>query len=151
MLKKKLKCEVGFSDHSENIVAPMAAVALGATIIEKHLTLNKNDVGPDHKASLEPMEFRRMVQGIRNLELALGSEQKKPMKSELIGRLKSRKSIFANRNIFKNSIIKKNDIICKRPVIGITPENFEKVIGYRAKKTIKEGEPITWGKITKSI
>ena len=73
------------------------------------------------------------------------------MKSELIGRLKSRKSIFANRNIFKNSIIKKNDIICKRPVVGITPENFEKVIGHRAKKTIKENEPITWGKITKSI
>ena len=83
LLKRKFKCKVGYSDHSIGIEAALAAVTIGASCIEKHLTLDVNDKGPDHKASTEPDEFKRMVDGIRNLELALGSEQKKPTKLEL--------------------------------------------------------------------
>ena len=149
-LKRELSCNIGFSDHSSGIEASLAAVAMGANCIEKHLTLNKDDKGPDHKASIEPPEFKKMVQGIRNLELALGTEEKKPTKAELQGRFKSRRSMYANKYLSKNTTIKKDDIICKRPVIGITPENFEKIIGFKVKKNIKKDEPITWDRITKS-
>ena len=148
-LKRKFKCKIGFSDHSKGIEAALGAVVLGAEYIEKHLTLNTNDKGPDHKASIEPNEFKKMVQGIRNLEIAVGKEKKKATKQEIKGKFSSRRSIFANKNLLKNSIINKKDIICKRPMIGISPENFEKIIGYKIKKNIKKGEAITFQFIKK--
>ena len=149
LLKRKFKCEVGYSDHSKGIEAALAAVAIGASYIEKHLTLDVNDKGPDHRASAEPHEFKRMVEGIRNLELALGSERKKATKSELQGKFKSRRSIFASRNLLKNTKIKKDDIICKRPVIGISSENFQKVVGSKVNQNIEENDSITWKKLKK--
>jgi sialic acid synthase SpsE len=147
LLRKKFKCRVGYSDHSKGIEAALAAVAIGANCIEKHLTLNVNFKGPDHKASIEPSEFKKMVEGIKKLDLALGSEKKMPTKSELLGRFRSRRSIFASRNLLKNTKIKDKDIICKRPAVGILPENFQKVIGSTTKKNIRQNESITWKKI----
>ncbi len=150
LLKKKFKCKIGYSDHSKGIEAALAAVALGAKYVEKHLTLNTNFKGPDHKASIEPFEFKKMVDGIKNINLALGLEKKKVTKLELKGRFKSRRSIFASRNLLKNTKITNEDIICKRPVVGIQSDSFFKVIGLRTKKSIKENEPITWEKIKKN-
>ena len=148
-LKKNFKCKIGFSDHSKGIEAALGAVALGAVYIEKHLTLNTNNSGPDHKASIEPDEFKKMVQGIRNLEIALGEEKKTATNLEIKGKFSSRRSIFANKDLLKNHIIKKKDIICKRPMIGINQDNFQKIIGYKVKINIKKGEPITLKKINK--
>ena len=147
LLRKKFKCRVGYSDHSKGIEVALAAVAIGANCIEKHLTLNVNFKGPDHKASIEPSEFKKMVEGIKKLDLALGSEKKIPTELELLGRFRSRRSMFASRNLLKNTKIKDEDIICKRPAIGILPENFQKVIGSTTKQNIRENESITWKKI----
>ena len=147
LLRKKFKCKVGYSDHSKGIEAALAAAVLGVKYVEKHLTLNTNFKGPDHKASIEPLEFKKMVDGIKNINLALGSEKKRITKLEFTGRFKSRRSIFANRNLLKNTIIKNEDIICKRPVVGIKSDSFFQVIGSKTKKNIKENEPITWNKI----
>tara|TARA_Y100001970_G_C14229053_1_gene857488 strand:+ start:479 stop:1489 length:1011 start_codon:yes stop_codon:yes gene_type:complete len=146
-LKKQFKCKVGYSDHSKGIEAALAAVTIGAEYIEKHLTLDVNSKGPDHRASTEPTEFKRMVDGIRNLELALGSEKKKPTKSEIKGRIKSRRGIYATRDLFKNEKILKNSIICKRPAIGISAGKYEKVIGMKIKEAIKKDDPLIWTKI----
>ena len=100
-LKKKFRVEVGLSDHSLDIEVPIAAVAMGVTVIEKHFTLSKKMKGPDHKASLEPKEFKQMVSKIRNIEKAIGRFEKKPTKSELITRHLVRQSIHAKKNIQK--------------------------------------------------
>ncbi len=149
LLRRKFKCPIGFSDHSKGIEAALGAVVLGAKYIEKHLTLNTKDKGPDHKASIEPSEFKKMVDGIRNLEIAVGNEKKKATKQEIKGKFNSRRSIFANKNLFKNSTISEKDIICKRPMIGIGPENFEKIIGYKIKKNIIKGQLINFKDIKK--
>jgi sialic acid synthase SpsE len=143
-LKSIFKVPVGFSDHSNGIEVSIAAVALGAIIIEKHFTLDKNDIGPDHRASTEPEEFKMMVNAIRNVELALGDGIKRPAESEIWGRINVRKGLIANRNIPKGRALTSEMISIKRPCKGIEPKNLEDVVGKITKKNIKKDEPIKW-------
>lgn len=125
---------VGYSDHTRGIEVPIAAVAIGARIIEKHFTLDKNMKGPDHKASLEPNELKAMVNAIRNIGKALGSGIKKPSSSELKNKSIVRKSIVAARNINKGEEFTEGNITVKRPGTGINPMRLDEVMGKRASK-----------------
>ena len=120
---------VGYSDHTPGIVVPIAAAAMGANVIEKHFTLDRNLPGPDHKASLEPNELRDMVQSIRMVEKALGSPIKAPAGSELGVRDVVRRSIVARIDIPKGNVITMDMISCKRPGIGIPPKEIDRIIG----------------------
>lgn len=141
-LKKEFGVEVGYSDHTKGIEVPIAAVALGATVIEKHFTLDRTMDGPDHKASLEPDELKAMVNSIRNIENALGSAKKKPTNSEIGNRAVARKSIVAKKNIKKGEILSAENLTTKRPGSGISPMNWNKVIGTVAIRDFKEDELI---------
>jgi N,N'-diacetyllegionaminate synthase len=143
-IKKELNVEIGYSDHTLGIEVPIAAVAMGAKIIEKHFTLDKNLPGPDHKASLEPNELVEMVKSIRNIELALGEFDKKPTKQELKNMLVGRKSIHAAKNLKKGSIIKTEDIIMKRPGTGISPMQMNDVLGKKLNKNKEEDKLLSW-------
>lgn len=131
-LEDKLDVKVGYSDHTKGIEVSVAAAALGATVIEKHFTLDKNMEGPDHKASLEPGELREMVRQIRNIELALGSGQKVPSDSEQKNINIVRKSIVAKENIKQGDIFTEENLTTKRPGNGISPMRWNEVIGQKA-------------------
>lgn len=139
-LAAELGMEVGYSDHTLGIEIPIAAVAMGATIIEKHFTLDKNMEGPDHKASLNPQELKQMVMAIRNVEMALGDGIKKPSPSEKKNVKISRKSIVALTSIKKGDILSEKNITVKRPGSGISPMQWDSVIGQIAKKDFEEDE-----------
>jgi len=132
----------GYSDHTLGIEVDIASVAMGATVIEKHFTLDNSMEGPDHKASLEPYELKAMVKSIRNIEIALGSKIKKPSKSEIPNIKIARKSIVANSIINKGDIFTENNLTIKRPSIGISPMRWDEVIGTVATKDYIEDEPI---------
>ena len=132
----------GYSDHTLGIEVDMAAVALGASCIEKHFTLDKTMEGPDHKASLEPDELIAMVKGIRNIELALGSSVKKPSKSETPNIEIARKSIVASQNIKKGELLASENLSIKRPGNGISPMRWDELIGSVASKNYIEDELI---------
>lgn len=133
-LKNEFNTEIGYSDHSTGIEVSLAAVALGAKIIEKHLTIDNNLEGPDHKASIEPYQFEELVKGIRNITLALGSKEKKISSSELENLKIARKSIVAKVQIKKGQIFTEENLCTKRPGTGISPMNWDKLIGQEAKK-----------------
>lgn len=137
--------DVGYSDHTSGIEIPLAAVALGAKVIEKHFTLDNTMDGPDHRASLNPHDFKKMVQGIRNVELALGDGIKKPAPCELKNADIARKSVVAADTIEVGEIISIGKLTVKRPGYGIQPKDLEKLIGLRAKKTISKDEVLQWG------
>ena len=139
-IESAFKVKVGYSDHTNGIEISIAAVTLGASIIEKHFTLDKNMIGPDHKSSLNPVELEQMVKSIRNIELALGDGVKKPSKSELKNKNVVRKSIVADRSIKKGDIILENDITVKRPANGISPMRWNEVIGSIAAKNYEKDE-----------
>lgn len=141
-LKEKFNLPVGYSDHTKGIEVPIAAVAMGATIIEKHFTLDKNMEGPDHKASLEPDELKQMVEGIRNIEKALGSGEKKPSKSEIKNMEIARKSIVAKDDIKKGERFTEDNLTAKRPGSGISPMKWDEVIGAISNKEYKKDEII---------
>jgi N,N'-diacetyllegionaminate synthase len=130
----------GYSDHTLGIEVPVAATALGATVIEKHFTLDKTMEGPDHKASLEPDELKQMVASIRNIELALGSPVKKPSQSEIPNLTVARKSIVASKDIKKGETLTQGNITVKRPGSGISPMRWDEVLGTTAQKDYKEDE-----------
>ena len=132
----------GYSDHTLGIEVPVAAVALGANVIEKHFTLDKNMEGPDHKASLEPDELKAMICAIRNIAKALGNGIKKPSKSELKNMQVVRKSIVASRDIKIGEILDENNLAVKRPGNGISPMRWDEITGTIAKKDYKEDELI---------
>ena len=134
--------EVGYSDHTKGIEVPIAAVALGATIIEKHFTLDRNMEGPDHKASLEPHELAKMVMSIRNIECALGNGDKIPSSSEKKNRIVARKSIVAAKDIKKGDVFTTDNITVKRPGSGIDPMRWNDIIGTKAVRAFKEDELI---------
>ena len=136
-MKKKFKVEVGLSDHTIGHEASISAVSLGAKIIEKHITLNNNMKGPDHKASLNPKKFKELVSKIRNVEILLGNHLKKPSKSELKNKKIVRKSIVAKNNIKKGEIFSDANIICKRPEGGISPIYWNNIIGKKSKQNFK--------------
>lgn len=126
--------DVGYSDHTLGIEVPIAAVALGARVIEKHFTLDRNMEGPDHKASLEPNELKQMVSAIRNIEKALGSTIKQPSPSEVPNINIARKSIVAKTNIKQGEVLTQDNITTKRPGNGISPIKWYEVIGQVASK-----------------
>lgn len=129
--------EVGYSDHTLGIEVPVAAAALGAVIIEKHFTLDKDMEGPDHKASLEPEELAAMIKAVRNIETALGSSEKKPSPSELKNLAAARKSIVARRNIRQGELLTEENLAVKRPGTGISPMRYPDVLGTRAVRDFK--------------
>lgn len=141
-LKESFDVEVGYSDHTLGIEVPIAAVAMGASIIEKHFTLDRNMQGPDHKASLEPQELKTMVDSIRNIEMALGECEKKPTSSELENRNVARKSIVARKEIKKGDIFTEENITTKRPGTGISPMRWNEILGKKATKNYFEDELI---------
>lgn len=143
-LQTKFKNPIGFSDHSEGIEIPIAAVALGAKVIEKHFTIDKNLDGPDHKASLESKDFKRMVDYIRNVEKSLGSFEKKISPNEKGIKKLVRKSIVTLTDIKKGQKLKEEMLSIKRPGTGIEPKNLENVIGLVAKKDIKKDSLLKW-------
>ncbi|MCW7472027.1 N-acetylneuraminate synthase [Leptospira levettii] len=134
--------KVGYSDHTVGIEISLAAVALGATMIEKHFTLDRNLPGPDHKASLEPNELSALVSGIRNIELALGDGVKKPFPSEIRNMTIARKSLIAKENIRKGEIFTEQNVTTKRPGNGISPMRWDEVIGKTSPKDFLEDELI---------
>lgn len=141
-LKKEFDCEVGYSDHTQGIEIPIAATAMGAVVIEKHFTLDRNMEGPDHKASLEPNELAAMINAIRNIELAMGSGEKKPAESELGNLMVARKSIIAASDIKKGEILNEKNLTTKRPGNGISPMQWYDVLGTTAVKDFQEDELI---------
>jgi N,N'-diacetyllegionaminate synthase len=141
-IQKEFQVDIGYSDHTLGIEVDIAAVAMGAKIIEKHFTLDNTMEGPDHKASLEPNELKAMVLSIRNIELALGSFEKKPSPSETPNIEIARKSIVASYDIKKGEILTENNITTKRPAHGISPMKWDTILGSIASKDYKKDELI---------
>ena len=141
-IKKKFRVNVGYSDHTEGIEASLAAVALGAKIIEKHFTLNKNMIGPDHKASIVEKELINLVQGTRKISFALGDGIKRVSSSEKRNIKIARNSLVAAINIKKGNKFTMKNIIAKRPGTGISPMKLFRVIGKIAKKNFAQDELI---------
>jgi sialic acid synthase SpsE len=134
--------KVGYSDHTPGIEVPIAAVAMGATVIEKHFTLDRNLPGPDHQASLEPHELKAMVDGIRNIERALGDGVKRPSASELKNKPIARKSIVARRPIAAGEPFSADNLAAKRPGTGISPMRWDEVVGRPAPRAFAADELI---------
>ncbi len=141
-LKNEFGLEVGYSDHTRGIEVSIAAVAMGATVIEKHFTLDRNMPGPDHKASIEPDELNRLVASIRNVEIALGSFEKQPSNAEVKNKDIARKSIIAARNISKGEVLTEANLTTKRPGNGISPMRWNEIIGSTAVRDFEEDELI---------
>ncbi len=141
-MRDKYGLDVGYSDHTQGIEVPIAAVALGAKIIEKHFTLDRNMEGPDHKASLEPEELKKMVESIRNIEKALGTGKKEPAECEKKNIAIARKSIVANSKIKKGEEFTVENITTKRPGNGISPMRWNEVLGKCAVRDFEEDELI---------
>jgi sialic acid synthase SpsE len=141
--KKIFKTKIGYSDHTLGIEAPIAAVALGAEIIEKHFTLNKTMEGPDHKASIDPIELKNMINSIRNIEKALGNGIKKPTRSEETIKNVVRKKIVAAVDIEKGELFTKQNLALKRNNKGLNSSQWEKILGKCAKKEFLKDEPIS--------
>lgn len=141
-IQKELGVSVGYSDHTLGVEVPIAAVAMGAKVIEKHFTLDKNMDGPDHKASLEPNELKEMINCIRNIEIALGNGIKTPSKSEQKNINIARKSIIASKKIKKGETFSETNISIKRPGNGLSPMKWSEIIGTLAKKDYNKDDLI---------
>jgi N-acetylneuraminate synthase/N,N'-diacetyllegionaminate synthase len=139
-MQKELDCLVGYSDHTSGILVPLMAVSLGAVVIEKHFTLDRNSYGPDHKASLTPAELKTMIKQIRDAEIVLGRPSKKPPASERRIMRLVRKSIVAKIDIQKGSILTKDMLSIKRPGNGLPPNQFDKIVGKKTKKDLKKDD-----------
>lgn len=139
-IKKELNVEVGYSDHTAGIEISIAAVALGARVIEKHFTVDKTLHGPDHAASLDPDELKKMISSIRHVEIALGRFEKMPSDSEIKNKAIARKSIIAKTLIKKGESFKSVNLTIKRPGTGISPMKIDEVIGQLAKRDFAEDE-----------
>lgn len=146
-LRNTFKLPVGLSDHTLGINIPIAAVALGACIVEKHFTLDNNLPGPDQRASLEPAELKQMVKAIRDVEKAMGDGIKRPTKEEEENKKASRRSIVASVDIPRGTIITKEMLGIKRPCIGIAPKYMDDIIGKITKCDMEQNEPITLSKL----
>ena len=143
-LQNEFNVPIGFSDHSPGIELPIAAVALGACVVEKHFTLDKTLEGPDHKASLNPEEFKAMVDAIRNVEVALGDGVRKFSENELEIKKVARKSIVLNQDVNKNTIIEKEMLSIKRPGTGIAPKFINDVVDKKVNKDLKANSVLKW-------
>ena len=141
-IRDELGVNIGYSDHTHGIEVPIAAVAMGATVIEKHFTLDRNLPGPDHAASLEPHELKEMVSAIRNIEKAMGDGIKKPSSSETKNISVARKSIVAKKLIKKGERFTTDNLTVKRPGTGISPMKWDKLLGQASKQNFKRDELI---------
>ncbi len=141
-IREHCGCKVGYSDHTRGIEVSIAASAMGATVIEKHFTLDRNMEGPDHKASLEPDELKYMVEAIRNIESAMGNGEKKPVGSEMVNIDVVRKSIVAAKEIRAGEVFTRENLTTKRPGIGISPMRWNEVLGAKAVRDFAEDEMI---------
>jgi sialic acid synthase SpsE len=139
-MQKELNCIVGYSDHTLGILVPIMATALGAAVIEKHFTIDKSLPGPDHKASLEPDELKKMIVEIKKAEESLGMPDKKPTEFEKEIMKFVRKSIIAKKDIEKGTVINEDEIVIKRPGTGLKPSNLAKIIGKKANRHISKDE-----------
>lgn len=147
-LKSAFRKTVGYSDHSLGFEVPIAAVAMGYKIIEKHFTLDKSMEGPDHRASLEPLEMKRMVQAIRNIEASLGKSIKRIAPSEIETRSLVRRGIYAGRDLEAGGRIGLDDLLYLRPLTSIEACDYRKVIGKTLRRPKKKGEPLSWEDIS---
>jgi N,N'-diacetyllegionaminate synthase len=136
------RVSIGYSDHTEGIDIPIAAAALGARVIEKHVTLDRAMEGPDHRASLEPQELAQMVRAVRRVTSALGDGRKRPSASELPNRLVARKSIVASRAIAKGETLSPDNLTVRRPGSGISPSQWDRVVGTFATRDYAADDPI---------
>lgn len=143
-IRKAFGVQIGYSDHTKGIEVAIAAVSLGASLIEKHFTLDNNMEGPDHKASLEPAELKAMISAIRNIEKALGNGIKTPSPSERKNIEIARKSIHLDKNLPSGHILTESDLIMKRPATGISPMLLELVLGKKLNKDLEEDHQIQW-------
>lgn len=141
-LGQRLGVAFGYSDHTLGIEVPIASVALGATVIEKHFTLSRDMPGPDHRASLEPQELKAMVLAIRNIEAALGEDVKTPSASEIKNRPIARKSIVAKKNIRKGETFSPENLTTRRPGTGMSPMKWHQILGKKAQQDYQENELI---------
>ncbi len=141
-MRETFHLEVGYSDHTKGIEVPIAAAAMGATVIEKHFTLDRTMEGPDHAASLEPDELAAMVSSIRHIEQALGTGEKKPSPSEKKNMAVARKSIAAKKDIRAGELLTKDNITTKRPGTGVSPMRWPEVLGTEAIRDFREDELI---------
>lgn len=141
-IRNEFKCNVGYSDHTLGILVPVAAVAKGAKVIEKHFTLDKDMEGPDHKASLEPAELKEMIGSIRTIELVLGDGEKKPSDTEIKNKEIARKSIVARVDIRKGDIFTEKNLAAKRPGNGISPMKWYDILGKKAARDFRKDELI---------
>lgn len=142
-MQEELRVKIGYSDHTLGIEVPIAAVAMGATVIEKHFTLDRNMEGPDHAASLEPNELNRMVSSIRNIEKAMGDGLKKPSKSEELNIDVVRKSIVAIKHIKNGEKFTEENLSVKRPGTGLSPMRWDELLGLKASKDFQADELIS--------
>jgi len=143
-LRARFGCPVGLSDHSLGIAIALAAVARGATILEKHVTLDKTLPGPDHRASLEPAELTALVRGVRAIEAALGDGDKRPMPSELDTRAVARRSLVAAHALPAGHRLTRGDVAIKRPGTGLGPAELERVLGRRLRRAVTADELLEW-------
>lgn len=142
-LREAFGTSVGYSDHTLGTTAAIAAAALGAAVIEKHITLDRTMPGPDHAASLEPREFAAMVSAIRDVEASLGDGIKVPMPCEAGNRAAARRSLVAARDLAEGKVLEKGDLAAKRPGTGIPPYELEAMIGRRLRRALRRDEPLT--------
>ena len=142
-MSEAFEVKTGYSDHTKGIEIPLAAVAMGAVVIEKHFTLDRGMEGPDHKASLEPQELKDMITGIRHIEEAMGNGEKKPTESEKKNIAVARKSIVADEIIQKGELFTEDNLTVKRPGDGISPMKWYDVIGKTADRNYEKDEKIT--------
>lgn len=149
-IKEAFDINVGYSDHTLGIEVPVAAVAMGATVIEKHFTLDRNLPGPDHAASLDPHELTNMISSIRNIEKAIsGDGTKRPSASEEKNIQIVRKSIHSSKNLAKGHILTEDDLIPLRPAAGISPIYWKDIIGKKLNRDLEQYSSITWSMIDK--
>ncbi len=141
-MRKRFNLPVGYSDHTLGYEVSLAAVVLGASVIEKHITLNRKMKGPDHSSSLEPSEIKAMVKAIRNIEQSMGHSKKKPTKSEFKNIFFSRKSIVAKTNINKGDKFSEYNLTTKRPAKGLSPMKWTKIIGKKSNRNYKKEDLI---------
>lgn len=138
------RCPVGYSDHTLGIEVPLAAVARGASLIEKHFTVSRELPGPDHGFALEPKDLTSMVSGIRGVEKSLGCHYKGPAESELLHRKRGRRSLYARKTIPKGTVITEDIISVLRPAAGLHPRSIVDIVGRRAVRDIYQSEPLKW-------
>ncbi len=146
-MKKEFNLPVGYSDHTLGNTCCLGAAAMGANVIEKHFTYDKNAEGPDHILSADPEELKQLVEGIRILERAMGDGVKRPSEGERTTRINNRKSIIALKDISRGTVITKDMVAIKRPGYGVQPKYIHQIIGRVAKADIKAEEPILWDQV----